>query len=67
MSMSKPDRDMGGEVDNLGGYRPTTDRLRPSPIVQQRYVEIVIVATPRATKPKPRHWYEKPFIKLGPT
>jgi hypothetical protein len=60
----KPDRDMGHEVNKLGGYRPNTDRLRAPPVIRERYVEIVVIL-PRASKPKPLHWYDKPFIELG--
>jgi hypothetical protein len=42
MPRSKPDKDMGTEVEKLGGYRPGTDRLRPGPMVC-RTTEILII------------------------
>ena len=41
---SKSDKDMGREVNNLGGYRPNTNRLKSSPVVTGRYVEILIIS-----------------------
>ncbi len=61
--MSKPDKDIGREAGKLGGYTPSPGSY--APVIRQRQIEIVIVATPRL-KPKPRHWYQEPFIKLGP-
>lgn len=61
--MAKPDKDMGTEVNNLGGYRPNTDRLQPSPGVSSRYVEIMIIAPSRAFgPPRPRR---RPIISFG--
>lgn len=44
MAKQKQDKDMGKEVNNLGGYRPNNTRLAPSPGVTSRYVEILIIA-----------------------
>lgn len=61
---SKPDKDMGTEVNQLGGYRPNTNRFA-APVIRERQVEIVIIA-PLQLRPKPVHWWQKPFITLGP-
>lgn len=62
--MRKPDREMGPEVHKIGGFRPGGSPPGMPPIVHERFVEIVIVAKPKA-RPKPLHWYEKPTLQFA--
>lgn len=61
----KPDKDMGREVQNLGGFRPG-QRL-PAGVPIARYTEVTIIARGVPKRPLSRKlpWYKRPFLTFG--
>lgn len=62
----KQDKDMGTEVNNLGGYRPNNDRLSMKPVAA-RYMEIVIIQRGGGPRRQRRRHPLDGVLSVGPT
>jgi len=53
MMKPKPDKDMRNEVEKLGGFRPSTHRLTPTPPTHPRAISVVEIVTVRYCVTRP--------------
>lgn len=65
-NVPKQDKDMGSEVNNLGGYRPNSDRLSMRPVAS-RYVEILIIQPGGGMKRRRQRHPLDGVLTVGPT